>query len=624
MENTKFILNFGCNFFETHTSHIPLSQRASAAVDRGVPLYTFDVRLSNTAANSSEWIPIRPGTDLAVILAMCKVIVDADLADDRFVNDWTTTNVTELKSHLADYTPAWAEGISGVPAETIRKLALAFANNRPSTVVTYRGAVAHHNGTECERAALMLDAIVGNIDVPGGRCKAVGASWKNSFKAPSGKKAMHLGDGGHHEVAFPNHHMSQRVLEGIASGEHGRPDIYLVYCYNPAYVNGDCKRNIEILKDESLIPFLVVSDVALSETGELADLLLPDATYLERWDWDNMVSYNMIPEYYIRQPLIEPLGEARNFPDVLAEVCTKIGKPPTFSTMEEFVRDACETTPDVKAAGGFDYMKKKGVLVPPDAQPSYRKHEKELDGAEIEKKLTSGDYAINDQGMVFEPAKCADKKSPGLKDYKAVVGQRVNGKYYVGFKQDSHHCRTSSLLCIKSDRLEDKGFPGLPTWMPIPEHQSLGSDQLILTSYKTANQTHSRTQNCKLLTEIYHDNPALINVKTARALGIKDGAEIEVSSPVGSIRIEAHVVEGIVPGVIAISNHCGHWAYGRYASGKIEEAVVDGTHAGTDPDTGRMWWKKHGQHPNWVIANTADPIGGQWCNMDTVVSVKAV
>jgi anaerobic selenocysteine-containing dehydrogenase len=88
--NTDFVVNFGSNQFETHTNHIPTAQRLiRAMVDRGVPLYTFDVRLSNTAAKSTRWLPIKPGTDGLVALAMINVIMNEGLASIKEITSST-------------------------------------------------------------------------------------------------------------------------------------------------------------------------------------------------------------------------------------------------------------------------------------------------------------------------------------------------------------------------------------------------------------------------------------------------------------------------------------------------------------------------------------------------------
>ncbi len=606
--NTNFILNFGSNIFETHTSHIPLSQRIiKTRNDRGVPMVTFDVRFSNTAARSDEWVPVRPGTDGAVILAMANYIMQNELYDRKFIEAWTNATVQKLKDHLKQYTSSWAEGVSGVPSQKIEEIAYRFATAKPGTVLSYRGLVQHYNGIQNERAAMMLEAICGYIGDKGGRLKAVGAPWKNSYPKPhKAKKKLKILDG--ENIAFPTHHVSHQVLKLIKEGKYGRPEIYISYCYNAVYSNGDCRDNIEVLSNENYIPMHIAVDPFYGEGTALADIILPDTTYLERWDWEDMVSYNGIPEYYIRQPIVKPLGEVRDFKDVCIELAKRIGggmeKWLPFASAEEFVRDACEHTKGVKEAGGFEYMKKHGAWHDPNAKPNYLFYAKKLSEKDLQ-----GTTVDPETGLIFKGDKYDSKKG------KNYVGQMVNGVAYLGFKPDKIGRHTGK-LSIYSDELKKKGFPPLPTWVPIPEHQKMKKGELILTTYKLNTQTHSRTQNCKYLTELYHKNPAWINSATAKELGIKDGQKIKVKSSINEITTEARVTEEIVPGVIAISNHCGHWEYGRYASGKTSPLGTQ-----EDVDLQLKWWADNGMHPNWVIPNSPDPIAGGQRWYDTVVKV---
>jgi anaerobic selenocysteine-containing dehydrogenase len=176
-DNTNFILNFGSNVLEAHTNHVALATRlADGLVDRHLEMVTFDVRLSNTAAKSARWIQIKPGTDLAVVLAMCHVVMEEELyrgAGEAFLQFCQVTQdpqaamsdkIAALTAHLASYTPRWAEELSGVDAEVIRDIAVAFATAKPACVISSRGASATYNGVETERAIQMLAAITGNID----------------------------------------------------------------------------------------------------------------------------------------------------------------------------------------------------------------------------------------------------------------------------------------------------------------------------------------------------------------------------------------------------------------------------------------------------------------------------
>ncbi len=626
LDNTRYILNFGSNVLECHTNHVPMAQRCIEALARGVKMVTFDVRLSNTAAKSAEWVPIKPGTDLAVVLAMCNVLIQNGICDQDFIKTYTNVTVDELKTHLAKYTPKWAEGISGVSAEKIRSITLEYGRAKPSVCISYRGAVMHYNGVQTERAIQMLEAIAGNIDCKGGRCRAVGASWKYTFKAPKTKgKKLAIIDG--EGYAYPTHHASHQVFNMINKvPAEKRPDIYMIYCYNPVYVNGDIEANIKLMKDEKKMPFIVAVDVAMSESTDLADLVLPDATYLERWAVDDMVCPSQVKEYYIRQPMVKPLGKSRNFCNVVCDLAKRLGMDLGFSTAKDFVENCCENTPGVKEAGGFEYMKKHGAWYDKSAKPAYLSHAREVD-------VTGA--TLDEATGVYYKKEAADTDYSSL-DSKHAASQYKGQKCGDGvarkcFPPDKHRWKTG-LFEIRSKALADKGFDAIPSWMPIPEHANMGG-KLILTTFKVNVQTHSRTQSCKWLTEIYHENPAWLHPQDAKERKIKDGDPIKVKSSIGEIVTKARVTEAVARGVIAISNHMGHWAYGAYASGQSCAELKKLGHA-CEPDCHNKWWGKgskdkgrkewregRGVHANWIIPNLGDPIGGAMRWNDTVVEV---
>ncbi|MBT3177795.1 MAG: molybdopterin-dependent oxidoreductase [Desulfobacula sp.] len=631
-DNTKYVLNFGSNCLEAGTNSIPgMLRLSSAIVDRKVKLVTFDVRISNTAAKSTEWVPIKPGTDNAVVLAMCNVVLEAGLYDKDFFKYLKVTKdidasfdekISTLKKHLDQYTPAWAEKISGVPAAKIKEIALEFAKAKPACLISYRGAVAHAYGAETERSVQMLAAITGNIDNPGGRCLAVGAKWKYP-KGPKEKpkaKALNVAKGFKGDIAYPSHGANHQVLKVIKDGKAGRPEIYMWYCYTPVYANGECQENIDILKDESLIPFSVCVNAYYDESAALADLILPNPSYLEWWDWEDMVSPDQIAEFYIRQPFVKPLGESRDFKDVVCELGERMGFPLGFSSAEEFVKLSCEKTPGVKEAGGFEYMKKHGVWHDPKAKPRFYSYKKAVKDGDLKKDGVILDESIGTywnwhKSKAKTEAEAMEKGYTKTKNaYKGYVALKIGDEVFKGFKPDK--LNKSGFFEIYSDLLELKGLSPLPHYYPNKEHENLKSNELILTTYKVAVHIHSRSTNCKWLTEIYHDNPAEINSATAKQLGIKTGDKIKVRSSIGEIITKANVTEGLVPGAIAISHHLGHWEYGRYASGKKAPLAGD-----NDPDLKLKTWDTYGVHPNWIIPNKPDPISGQQAWMDTVVTV---
>ncbi|MBU2591363.1 MAG: DMSO reductase, partial [Nitrospinae bacterium] len=198
--------------------------------------------------------------------------------------------------------------------------------------------------------------------------------------------------------------------------------------------------------------------------------------------------------------------------------------------------------------------------------------------------------------------------------FKGYVGQKIGNDVYRAFPPDA--VNKSGKFEIYSDLLKDKGFSPLPSWEEAPEHKKMKSGEMILTTYKVAVHSHSRSQNCQWQTEIYHDNPAWINPKTAAEKGIKNGDTVRLKSSVGEMVTKVKITEEIHPQAIAISHHMGHWEYGVFASGK--KAATG--HAAI-PDVKYKWWTETGTRPNWIMPNAPEPIGGHLRWMDTVVKV---
>ena len=131
--------------------------------ERGVKIYTFDVRLSNTAAKSDKWIPVKPGTDLAIVLALSHVLLQEGLYNKEEIEATANVSVEELRAHLAPYSPEWAASISGVPAQQLKEIAIEYGQASSGAITSFRGAFMHFNGVQTQRAIYMLDVIAGNI-----------------------------------------------------------------------------------------------------------------------------------------------------------------------------------------------------------------------------------------------------------------------------------------------------------------------------------------------------------------------------------------------------------------------------------------------------------------------------
>jgi thiosulfate reductase/polysulfide reductase chain A len=351
--HSQFILNFGSNPYESHENYIPFVQRLiSARVQNHAKLITFDVRLSNTAGRSDEWYPVRPGTDLAVILAICKTILERGLADRAFLNQWTNLSPDQILSHLSPYTPQMAEKESGIPAKEIIRVANEFATFKPSVAFCGSGLTRQCSGTYQQMAILLLNGLVGNIDQKGGYC----LPRRVRFEEPD----------------LPS------ILSGInhlVDEEKRSIGFYLTYLSNSVYTDPSGKRIGEILKDEKLIPFYVAADTHITETSLLADIILPVATQFESWGLDSRPAMDGIPYIGLQQPLIKPRGETLSFSHMLGMIGKRIEKG-IEPDEKGYIKAQLKRIKGFDGTDGIKRLEKEGYWMEPSLSPSYESYRK--------------------------------------------------------------------------------------------------------------------------------------------------------------------------------------------------------------------------------------------------------
>jgi len=344
-------------------------------------------------------------------------------------------------------------------------------------------------------------------------------------------------------------------------------------------------------------------------------LILPDATYLERYDIEEGVGAGQIAEYALRQPLIAPRGEARDFKDVCCELAKMLGIKLGFKSGEDFVKKACKRTRIVKKkARGFRGLKKRGVWHDKKAEPAYYGYRQLLD-----EKALSADGVIRDEATgVYWNWKAAGATSEALArsaGYGATPGAAAG---YIGQQVEARVVRGFEPSLVNKTGLFELFTPtlGLPGYAAIPDHIDMRDDQLILTTFKVNVQAMSNTGNGGWLNEILHINPLWINPRTAAARGIAEGDAVTVKSRIGNVAAVAMVTPTVAPGVVALASHLGRWQGGRYAAGKRAPFAADDDHHDQ-----YQWWPAGGVHANWIIPDSPEPVSGQQCWMDTVVTV---
>jgi anaerobic selenocysteine-containing dehydrogenase len=385
--HSRYILNFGGNPYETHFLYVPFIQRLiDARINLGAKLVTFDVRLSQTAGKSDEWFPVIPGTDGIVILAMAHVIANEGLWNKGFIEQWTTLTTGQLLKHLAAYTPKKAEEVSGVKAGDIKRIAVEFATSKPGVAISGGGLLKHINGTDNKRSILLLNALTGNLDSKGGYYFHKQYPLIPPGPIPPKKRRTD-----------PE---SQTLFLRVDQGAQ-RLGVLMTHMDNPVYKGPGSKLISAVLQDEKKIPFHVSIDPFLNETNLYADLVLPEASYLERWDLLSPPSMERVPYLALRQPIVKPLGQSLSFSEILIELARRMGGEMEtyfrFGRMEHYIEAIISRIPRLVDAGGVDFLMEKGIWIDPDVKPAYHSYEHER------LKTGSGKFEFDSSMPVFTP-----------------------------------------------------------------------------------------------------------------------------------------------------------------------------------------------------------------------------
>ncbi len=379
--NSRYILMWGWNPAEmidgTNSAWFVKQAR-----ERGARVVCIDPRKTLSAVGlADEWVPIRPGTDVAMLTAMAHVLLDEDLVDRDFVRthcvgfDAATMPAGAAgEESYEDYvlgrrdgvekTPAWAEAITGVPRETIRRIAREYASAGPAMLVQGYGMQRRAYGEQVVRAGCVLAAITGNVGIPGGSASGLG------LPAPDGgSRWLGFPTGENpYGTAIPVAAWTEAVLRGHALGREdgvlGRDrletDVKLIYavasnCLIDQHMN--VNRSARILADEGLVEFLIVQDQFLTPTARFADLLLPACTAFETYGIQD--GWKFGDELLFMPQLVEPLGESKSDYAICSGIAERLGIGEAYTEgrderqwvdrILELYRDRFPDLPDVDA-----------------------------------------------------------------------------------------------------------------------------------------------------------------------------------------------------------------------------------------------------------------------------------
>ncbi len=351
----SLVLVWGSNLFHTNEEGI-LGINLKRAIDRGAKLIVIDPRKSPVASKADLWLRPNPGTDLALALGMLKVMVDENLFDKDFVEKWTI-GFPELAEHLKAYSLDRISEITWISKKEIVEAARLFAKSKPACI-QWGNALEHNfNSVQCARALLILMAISGNLEVPGGNVYRAGPSLMRPGELVQSKKFPDKRE----KILTPEFRLatmmgfvpSQMIIKAILTRKPYPIRFMYIQGANPLLSYANAKETFEALRR---LDFLVVSEIFFTPTAQLADIILPAATHFE---FDDIGHFGLPHGFILARPkIVEPLGEC--WPDT--KILNELGK--RLGLEEYFWNDIRECLDEILKPSGLTYedFKKVGIL----------------------------------------------------------------------------------------------------------------------------------------------------------------------------------------------------------------------------------------------------------------------
>jgi anaerobic selenocysteine-containing dehydrogenase len=482
------VVVWGSNLFQTHEEGI-IGSQLRTALNQGAKLIVIDPRKTGMAARADRWLQPKPGTDLALALGMLRIMVDEGLYDHHFVENWTR-GFSELKDHLQSYPLKKVSEITWIPKEQIIEAVHFFSRARPFCI-QWGNAIEHTlHSFQCARALLILMAISGNLDTPGGNVNRSGPSILRpgdlvQIKAFPDKKA---------KILSPEFRLatmmgfvpSQLIVKAILTGSPYPIRLMYIQGGNPllSYANA-----METFKAMKKLDFLIVSEIFLTPTAQLADIVLPAATNFE---FDDIGHFGLPHGFILARPkIIEPMGEC--WPD--SKILIELGK--RLGLEQYFWKETKECLNEILKPAGMTYddFKRLGMLKGKWEDRGYEKK------------------GFN------TPSKKVEIYSEQLKEW--------------GYDPLPHYQEYPESGQVSPQLLKD--YP------------------LILTSAKDPFYFHSAYRNIPSLRRLSPDPIVLIHPETASCFGIGEGDWVAIETSQGMIRQKSKLDANLNPRVIILS-----------------------------------------------------------------------
>jgi anaerobic selenocysteine-containing dehydrogenase len=351
---TEAVLVWGSNLTATNEEGIICRNLLSRLKEDHPPLIVVDPRKTQLARQADLHLPIIPGTDLILALGFLNVIITEDLYDHDFVDQWTQ-GFYDLVDHVNSFTPERVGRVTGLEADDITKAARIFGQARPGVIQWGNGIEQNVYNYDTARALIMLMALGGNLDAPGGngaptppRVARLGEFVRGDLAPKRHKEAISASHGiAPGFVIVPPEQFKTAVLEGEPYPMRGA----YVHVSNPVMAWSDSSHTAKALKR---LDFLVVTETFMSPTSALADLVFPAATLLE---YNDLGHYGLAHGFLLPRPkAIDPPGECRSNLWIMNELAKAMGLGEYWykdcdDMLAEILRPSGMTYDDLKEAG---------------------------------------------------------------------------------------------------------------------------------------------------------------------------------------------------------------------------------------------------------------------------------
>ena len=505
VKNCDYILSFASGLIEGWQSPVYMFQGKSALIQNGGKMGQIESRLSKTAAKSDKWIAARPGTEGALALGIAHVIISEGLFNQQFVAGHTTGFEAYKKLVLDGFSPNAVARKTGIDVEMIVALARDFSGARRPLAICGRGAGRAPGSLQDFMAVHMLNALVGNLNKPGGLVAVPESDyidWPDAEMdeiAANGMQQARIDGAGLDNYAHARY-LLDRVPEVINQNQEPPVQLLFVSEANPAYNMPDTRAVSEMF---AKIPLVVSFSSFMDETAAQADLILPNHVFLERYEDIPVARGFPQPIISLARPVVAPLYNTRHVGDVIIQLAKSMGG----SVAAAFGWDDYQTCLEETLAERWQILVKSGYWMDTNFSAAEWSAAFETESAKFE----FGNPDIT-----------------ALADYKPVVAPGDESFY--------------PLLLVPYDTMRlARGYVGSPPFLvkSLEDTVLKGNDVLV---------------------EI---NPA-----TARQLGLADGKYANLETRKGKAKVKIYHFDGIMPGLVALPRGLGHTAYDKFLAGK--------------------------------------------------------